>query len=52
MENTLEELKALSPAYKDIPNGEFAYRVWNAQKEKAKREKKAAKAAAAAKAEA
>jgi len=36
MENTLEELKALSPAYKDIPNGEFAYRVWNAQKEKAK----------------
>jgi hypothetical protein len=30
----IEELKATSPAYKDIPNGEFAYRVWNAEKEK------------------
>ena len=35
MATTLEELKGLSPAYADIPNGEFAYRVWNAQKEQA-----------------
>lgn len=36
MENTLKDLKALSPAYKDIPNGEFAYRVWESQKNKTK----------------
>jgi len=30
---TLAELKNLSPEYANIPNGEFAFRVWNAQKE-------------------
>jgi len=35
MATNLEELKSLSPAYADIPNGEFAYRVWNSQKEQA-----------------
>lgn len=33
MAKSLEELKAMSPAYADIPNGEFAFRVWNAEKE-------------------
>ena len=30
---TLNEMKNSSTSYKDIPNGEFAYRVWNAEKE-------------------
>jgi len=30
---TLTEMKKSSASYKDIPNGEFAYRVWNSEKE-------------------
>lgn len=32
--STLQELKSLSPEYENIPNGEFAYRVWEAEKQK------------------
>lgn len=32
---TLEQLKGLSPNYAEIPNGEFAYRVWFSEKQKA-----------------
>lgn len=31
---SIEQLKALDPAYANIPDGEFAYRVWNSEKER------------------
>lgn len=35
MKQTIKQMKALSPAYKDMDDGEFAFKVWNAQKERA-----------------